>query len=48
MLSENIRLNKLKGTVESIEGDATKVIEEKLLETGDRVLMLLPENQTNF
>ncbi|MGB9124580.1 MAG: class I SAM-dependent methyltransferase family protein [Nitrosotalea sp.] len=48
LCSENILLNKLKGTVESIEGDATKVIEEKLLETGDRVLMLLPERSDEF
>ncbi len=45
---ENILLNKLKGTVESIEGDATKVIEERLLEVGDRVLMLLPERSDEF
>jgi tRNA (guanine37-N1)-methyltransferase len=48
LCSENILLNKLKGTVESIEGDATKVIEERLLETGDRVLMLLPERSDEF
>jgi tRNA (guanine37-N1)-methyltransferase len=41
-------LNKLKGTVESIEGDASKIIEERLLETGDRVLMLLPERSDEF
>jgi tRNA (guanine37-N1)-methyltransferase len=48
LCSENILLNKLKGTVESIEGDAAKVIEERLLETGDRVLMLLPERSDEF
>ena len=48
LCSENILLNKLKGTVESIEGDATKVIEERLLEAGDRVLMLLPERSVEF
>ncbi len=48
LCSENILLNKLKGTVESIEGDATKVIEERLLEAGDRVLMLLPERSDEF
>jgi tRNA (guanine37-N1)-methyltransferase len=48
LCSENILLNKLKGTVESIEGDATKVIEERLFETGDRVLMLLPERSDEF
>jgi len=48
LCSENILLNKLKGTVESIEGDATKVIEERLREAGDRVLMLLPERSDEF
>jgi tRNA (guanine37-N1)-methyltransferase len=48
LCTKNIQLNKLKGTVESIEGDAAKVIEEKLLETGDRVLMLLPERSDEF
>jgi len=48
LCSENILLNKLKGTVESIEGDAAKVIEERLLEAGDRVLMLLPERSDEF
>ena len=48
LCSENILLNKLKGTVESIEGDAAKVIEEKLRDTGDRVLMLLPERSDEF
>jgi tRNA (guanine37-N1)-methyltransferase len=48
LCTENILLNKLKGTVESIEGDATKIIEERLLETGDRVLMLLPERSDEF
>ena len=48
LCSENILLNKLKGNVESIEGDAAKVIEERLLEAGDRVLMLLPERSDEF
>jgi len=48
LCTKNIQLNKLKGTIESIEGDAAKVIEEKLLETGDRVLMLLPERSDEF
>src|SRR5574338_479109 len=48
LCSENILLNKLKGTVESIEGDAARVIEEKLSEFGDRVLMLLPERSDEF
>jgi tRNA (guanine37-N1)-methyltransferase len=48
LCSENILLNKLKGTVESIEGDAAKIIEDRLLEKGDRVLMLLPERSDEF
>src|SRR5574340_546767 len=48
LCTKNILLNKLKGTVESIEGDAAKVIEERLLDTGDRVLMLLPERSDEF
>ncbi|MHB8546523.1 MAG: class I SAM-dependent methyltransferase [Nitrosotalea sp.] len=48
LCSENILLNKLKGTVESIEGDAARVIEEKLHDTGDRILMLLPERSDEF
>ncbi len=48
LCSENISLNKLKGTVESIEGDAAKVIEEKLHDAGDRILMLLPERSDEF
>lgn len=48
LCSENIKINKLKGTVESIEGDASEVIEKRLTETGDRVLMLLPERSDEF
>lgn len=48
LCSENISLNKLKGIVESIEGDAAKIIEERLRDAGDRVLMLLPERSDEF
>lgn len=48
LCSENILLNKLMGTVESIEGDANQVIERKLHDIGDRVLMLLPERSDQF
>ncbi len=48
LCSANILLNNLKGTIESIEGDAAKVIEERLLDTGDRILMLLPERSDEF
>ena len=48
LCSENISLNKLKGTVESIEGDASEVIDSRLEGAGDRVLMLLPERSDEF
>ncbi|MDE1724820.1 MAG: class I SAM-dependent methyltransferase family protein [Thaumarchaeota archaeon] len=48
LCSENISLNKLKGTVQSIEGDAAKVVKDRLQDTGDRVLMLLPERSDEF
>lgn len=49
LCSENIKLNKkLKGTVESIEGDAASVIKQKLRDMGDRILMLLPERSDEF
>jgi tRNA (guanine37-N1)-methyltransferase len=48
LCSENISLNKLKGIVVSIEGDAAEIIEQKLLERGDRILMLLPERSDEF
>lgn len=48
LCSENISINKLKGTVESIEGDASEVIESRLQGSGDRALMLLPERSDEF
>jgi tRNA (guanine37-N1)-methyltransferase len=48
LCEKNIKLNKLKGNVISILGDASKVIEEKLKENGDRILMLLPERSDEF
>ncbi|MGB6463433.1 MAG: class I SAM-dependent methyltransferase family protein [Nitrosotalea sp.] len=48
LCSENVILNKLKGTVESIEGDAVDIIEKQLVDSGDRVLMLLPERSDEF
>lgn len=48
LCEKNIKLNKLAGKVESIAGDATKIIEEKLKGKGDRVLMLLPERSDEF
>ena len=48
LCSENVILNKLKGTVKSIEGDAVDIIEKELVTSGDRVLMLLPERSDEF
>ncbi len=48
LCKKNIELNKLKGKVISINGDATKIIEEQLKDKGDRVLMLLPERSDEF
>ena len=48
LCEKNIELNKLEGNVISINGDAAKIIEEKLKDRGDRVLMLLPERSDEF
>jgi tRNA (guanine37-N1)-methyltransferase len=48
LCEKNIKLNKLVGKVESIVGNATKIIEERLEGKGDRVLMLLPEKSDEF
>jgi tRNA (guanine37-N1)-methyltransferase len=48
LCEKNIELNKLEGNVTSILGDASQVIEEKLEDKGDRVLMLLPERSDEF
>lgn len=48
LCEKNIKLNKLVGKVESIEGNATEIIEKKLEGKGDRVLMLLPERSDEF
>ena len=48
LCEENIKLNKLKGRVISLNGDATKIIKEQLQDKADRVLMLLPERSDEF
>lgn len=48
LCEKNIELNKLRGNVISILGDASQVIKEKLIGTGDRILMLLPERSDEF
>lgn len=49
LCEQNIKLNKkMKGTVISINGDATQVIRNQLQDKGDRTLMLLPERSDEF
>ena len=48
LCDENIRLNKLKGNVISLNGDAVEIINQKLQNSADRVLMLLPERSDEF
>ena len=48
LCEENIKLNKLKGKVISLNGDATEIIKEQLRDKADRVLMLLPERSDEF
>lgn len=44
----NIELNKLSGNVISINGDASEIIKEQLINKSDRTLMLLPERSDEF
>ena len=44
----NAKLNKVQDRVESISGDAAKVIRDRLAGTADRVLMPLPERAKEF
>ena len=46
--SKNIELNKLAGKVISINGDASEIIKEQLVDKSDRTLMLLPERSDEF
>ena len=48
LCEENIRLNKLKGNVISLNGDATDIIKRELQNSANRVLMLLPERSDEF
>ncbi len=45
---KNIGLNKLAGNVISINGDASEIIKEQLIDKSDRTLMLLPERSDEF
>ena len=48
LCERNIRLNKLRGKVISINGDASETIREQLNDKSDRTLMLLPERSDEF
>lgn len=48
LCEQNVKLNKLVGKVESIEGDAARIIDERLKGKGDRVLMPLPDRSDEF
>jgi tRNA (guanine37-N1)-methyltransferase len=48
LCEKNIGLNKLVGKVISINGDASKIINEELMNKSDRTLMLLPERSDEF
>jgi len=48
LCEKNIELNKLKGKVISLNGDSVKIIQDKLQDSADRVLMLLPERSDEF
>lgn len=47
-MRENIKLNKVEEKVVPVQGDARKVIEEKLRNAADRVLMPLPEKAYEY
>ena len=48
LCKENVQINKLKGEVISLNGDASKVIKDQLIGKADRILMLLPERSDEF
>ena len=48
LCERNIVLNKLAGKVISINGDASKIIEARLIDKSDRTLTLLPERSDEF
>jgi len=48
LCKENTQINKLKGEVISLNGDASQIINEQLSGKADRVLMLLPERSDEF
>jgi tRNA (guanine37-N1)-methyltransferase len=47
-MQENIKLNKVEEKVIPVQGDAKKVIEERLQNVADRILMPLPERTYQY
>jgi tRNA (guanine37-N1)-methyltransferase len=47
-MQENVKLNKVEGQVVPIHGDAKKVVEEKLRNIADRIIMPLPERAYEY
>jgi len=47
-MEENIKLNKIEEKVVPVQGDAKKVVEERLQNVADRVLMSLPEKAYEY
>jgi len=48
LCEKNIELNKLAGNIISINGDASEIIKEQLMDKSDRTLMVLPERSDEF
>ena len=48
LCEKNMVLNKLAGKIISINGDASKIIQDQLMDKSDRTLMLLPERSDEF
>ena len=48
LCEKNIAINKLAGTIISINGNASEIIAEQLMDKSDRTLMLLPERSDEF
>ena len=48
LCEENVRQNRLLGKVIPINGDASRIVRERLADASDRTLMLLPERSDEF
>ena len=48
LCERNIEINKLAGSVISINGETSKIIDDQLENIADRTLMLLPEKSDDF